>query len=140
MRTALNEYGISVPRKLGTGTRKIIGISYETKQGTKITTYFNDSLKRTLRPFEHEINIETGKVIGKSYCELLVRLLKGKCEICNKEKKADEIAVHHVRKLEYLDVITKEKEIPKWVKLMKKIRRKTLIVCNDCHDNIHGCE
>ncbi len=43
---------------------------------------------------------------------------------------------HHIRKLADLD--QPEPTQPVWVKLMAKRRRKTLIVCQPCHDTIHA--
>ena len=55
-------------------------------------------------------------------------------ELC---KHADGTAeVHHVRKLADLDRPGRPQ--PAWDQLMAKRRRKTLIVCADCHAAIHG--
>jgi hypothetical protein len=42
---------------------------------------------------------------------------------------------HQVRKLSDLD--QQGQEQPAWAALMAKMRRKTLMVCPDCHDGIH---
>jgi hypothetical protein len=73
------------------------------------------------------------------------RLLKQKCEMCGRS--ADElealggqlgrIEAHHVRKLANLKPKGR-REPPLWVKRMIAMRRKTLIVCIECHDNIHA--
>jgi hypothetical protein len=66
--------------------------------------------------------------------ELVTRLQAGRCELC---KQADGTAeVHHVRKLANLDRPGRPQ--PAWDQLMAKRRRKTLIVCADCHAAIHG--
>jgi hypothetical protein len=66
--------------------------------------------------------------------ELLKRLLVGKCEVC---KSAVDCEVHHVRKL--ADVNQKgRKEKPLWMVIMSSRRRKTLIVCRNCHEAIHA--
>ncbi len=61
--------------------------------------------------------------------DLLTRLMNNTCEICGN---TDEIEVHHIRKMSDID---KNKE--GWQKLMSSMRRKTLIVCKDCHHKIH---
>lgn len=47
--------------------------------------------------------------------------------------------VHHVRKLK--DILQKYrkhgKTPPNWVVVMGAIKRKTLVVCHDCHVKIH---
>jgi len=44
-------------------------------------------------------------------------------------------AVHHVRKLADLDKLEPK---PVWAEIMAKMRRKTLMVCQACHDTIHN--
>jgi len=65
--------------------------------------------------------------------ELISRLLQGRCEIC---EHAGEMQVHHVRKLANLSRPGQPQ--PQWAQLMTKRRRKSLVVCSDCHDRIHG--
>lgn len=72
---------------------------------------------------------------GPSYPnrQLVSRLLKGRCELC---KRTDNISVHHIRALAELN--RPDKPQPRWAQVMAKIRRKSLVVCGDCHDLIHG--
>jgi group II intron reverse transcriptase/maturase len=65
--------------------------------------------------------------------ELITRLLAGRCEIC---QQTGEMHVHHIRKL--ADLATTGQSQPQWAKLMASKRRKTLVVCRDCHDFIHA--
>ncbi len=65
--------------------------------------------------------------------ELLKRLLKDTCEICESN---ENIEVHHIRKIADLHCKGR-KEKPDWVKLMASRRRKTLVVCRSCHRKIH---
>jgi group II intron reverse transcriptase/maturase len=64
--------------------------------------------------------------------ELPLRLLAGKCEIC---EQTGNVVVHHVRKL--ADLGQPGPAQPVWAQLMAKRRRKTLVVCVTCHDAIH---
>ncbi len=66
--------------------------------------------------------------------ELLSRLLAQACELCGS---TENIQVHHIRKLADLKVKGR-KEKPLWVQLMAARRRKTLVVCHDCHTAIHA--
>jgi group II intron reverse transcriptase/maturase len=65
--------------------------------------------------------------------ELPLRLLRGTCEIC---EATGDVVVHHVRKL--ADLERSGQSQPAWVKLMAKRRRKTLVVCEACHQAIHA--
>ena len=130
------KYGIDVPRKVGNGTRKVVGIKYNTKDGERTMTYFNESLKMVKEP-----NTE----LSDKYCpdvmtgrQLINRLNANVCELCGTNEA--EIEVHHVRKLKDIKDKYKKrgKAIPNWVLIMSKIRRKTLIVCECCHHNIHS--
>ena len=64
--------------------------------------------------------------------ELVTRLLKGRCEWCQRH---GPVQVHQVRKL--ADLGTPGPAQPRWASLMARIRRKTLIVCAPCHQLIH---
>jgi hypothetical protein len=64
--------------------------------------------------------------------ELVSRLLADTCEICGQ---ADDVQVHHVRKL--ADLGKPGPLQPLWAKAMANRRRKTLLVCASCHDQVH---
>jgi hypothetical protein len=66
--------------------------------------------------------------------ELITRLLKDTCELCGSKT---DIQVHHIRKLSDLKVPGR-KEKPEWLKQMAARKRKTLVVCLECHTNIHA--
>jgi hypothetical protein len=66
--------------------------------------------------------------------EIVQRLLAQKCELC--ESKEGPFQVHHIRKLADLDR-PGQGEKPLWVKRMASRRRKTLVVCQRCHEDIH---
>jgi group II intron reverse transcriptase/maturase len=66
--------------------------------------------------------------------ELLQRLLANECEACGS---TENVEVHHVRKLADLNRQGR-KSPPDWVRLMASRRRKTLVLCRVCHDNIHA--
>jgi group II intron reverse transcriptase/maturase len=65
--------------------------------------------------------------------ELLDRLLANTCELCGS---TEDIQVHHVRKLKDLQQRGRAKK-SEWVKRMAARRRKTLVVCQRCHNEIH---
>jgi group II intron reverse transcriptase/maturase len=65
--------------------------------------------------------------------ELVKRLLAGRCELCGR---TDGTQVHHIRNLAQLGRLGQLP--PQWAQAMAKRRRKSLVVCGDCHDSIHG--
>ncbi len=65
--------------------------------------------------------------------QLISRLLKGRCELC---ASTDTIQVHHIRAL--ADLAPTGVAQPAWTKIMANKRRKTLVVCDACHDLIHA--
>jgi Type II intron maturase/AI2M/AI1M-like, HNH endonuclease len=64
--------------------------------------------------------------------ELVTRLLRGRCEWCQRHRP---VQAHQVRKL--ADLGTPGPAQPGWASLMARMRRKTLIVCAACHQLIH---
>lgn len=65
--------------------------------------------------------------------ELISRLRAGRCELCEKRT---EIHGHQVRTL--AELAQPGRPQPAWAQLMAKRRRKTLVVCQPCHDTIHA--
>lgn len=63
--------------------------------------------------------------------ELVTRLLRGRCELCEAR---GQMQVHHVRALADLNA---GPDRPDWMTVMAKMRRKALVVCDSCHDTIH---
>ena len=66
--------------------------------------------------------------------ELIQRLLADECELCGS---TEDIHVHHVRALRDLNVKGRGQK-PKWLQVMAARRRKTLVVCRTCHQDIHA--
>jgi len=64
--------------------------------------------------------------------ELVTRLLKGRCELC---ESSGPVQSHQIRKL--ADLQPSGPVQPMWAQVMAHRRRKTLIVCAACHDYIH---
>jgi hypothetical protein len=65
--------------------------------------------------------------------ELVTRLLKRRCELCGQP---DKVVVHQARALASLGEPGPGQ--PGWASLMARKRRKTLVVCQPCHEVIHG--
>jgi group II intron reverse transcriptase/maturase len=78
------------------------------------------------------IDSVSNRVITYPRKELVRRLRRSRCELC--EQPAT-VAVHQVRKLASLGQPGPGQ--PAWAALMTRMRRKTLVVCQPCHDLIH---
>ena len=65
--------------------------------------------------------------------QLIKRLRKRECELC---ETGTTVAVHQVARLKELGKPGPGQ--PAWAALMARMRRKTLIVCADCHEHIHA--
>jgi group II intron reverse transcriptase/maturase len=65
--------------------------------------------------------------------ELVKRLLQRECELC---ETGATVAVHQVTSLRALGQPGPDQ--PAWAALMARMRRKTLVVCADCHSLIHA--
>jgi hypothetical protein len=66
--------------------------------------------------------------------ELLQKLLADKCEYCGAKGKVE---IHHVRKLKDLRRPGRRAR-PFWVQVMIARRRRTLALCEKCHDDLHA--
>jgi hypothetical protein len=78
-------------------------------------------------------DIKPPLMLGRN--ELIDRLLANKCELCGAEAPLEG---HHVRKLKDLQRRYQGRRAPPvWVVEMSERRRKTLMVCAECHRKIH---
>jgi hypothetical protein len=139
----LEKYGISVPRKQGTGTRKIFGVTYETKDGIQTRTYFNEPLRKmdTPCPGKGADGIAISAYTPRH--QIIDRYNARKCELCGFESdSSSEFEIHHIRKLKDIKQKYSRRgaEIPAWVLSMAALNRKTLVVCKTCHKKIHRGE
>ena len=72
--------------------------------------------------------------IAGTKSELVTTLLAGQCQLCGCE---DQLEAHHIRQLKDLKLKWQGKtELPEWAKSMIARRRKTIVVCRDCHQDI----
>jgi group II intron reverse transcriptase/maturase len=74
---------------------------------------------------------------GGNRSEIVQRLLAGKCELCGEEKPLRRVVVHHIRALADID---RPGRPPKenWERIMSARKRKSLVVCTECHYEIHA--
>lgn len=135
VKKVIKKYGIDVPRKVGTGTVRVVGVRYTTKEGPKTMTYFNDSLKKVNKP-KSDVSDEFGQAFSGG--QLMKRINANTCEMCGSQ--TGDMEIHHVRKLK--DIVKKYRKrgapVPYWVRMMGVMKRKTLVLCHDCHVKIHN--
>ena len=141
LKTLANKHKISRNRarrryrkSYNTNGNKRIGVEIEREGKEPLRAVFGK--KPIQRQEKTQIKDEIQTIyIGRS--ELLERLLADECEICGIENVP--VQAHHIRKLKDLQNRWKGRtEKPKWVQKMIRIRRKTLFVCEKCHNTIHA--
>ncbi|MCL2199411.1 MAG: reverse transcriptase domain-containing protein [Defluviitaleaceae bacterium] len=106
------------------------GIPYETKQGKKFLHFakYLDS-KKVKNPTDRVAN---AAIINKTAVTTFESRLAAKvCELCNTSE-SEHYEVHHVNKLKNLN------GKKPWEIVMIAKRRKTLVVCRECHHKIHN--
>ena len=109
----------------------VFGMEYITPSGVeKHIEFYHEGFKKKPPKFYAEVDIIPKPVTVYNFkpAELIVRMLRGKCELCGESTNI--VKVHHVAALKDLDP-TKE-----WDSRMIKMRRKSLVVCDKCFRNI----
>lgn len=92
--------------------------------------------KEPIRVNKKAITVNEVTHFYKGRNELVRRLLANECELC---KSTDLIRVHHTRKLADVKKRYKgRKDPPPWAKFMMERNRKTVVVCHQCHTEIHA--
>jgi group II intron reverse transcriptase/maturase len=107
----------------------VFSIPYDTKDGKKYCIFYNEGFARKEIPLKGEVDVMPRYAKRKEYRGQIKRLKAEICELCHKENVP--VVMHHVRKLKDL------KGNAEWENVMLMLRRKSLAVCNDCHDLIH---
>ncbi len=118
-----------ITRKYKDGNGKW-GIPYQTKTGGKIA-YFADY--RKCKSGKDMVDTITQIAFKNRYSRTTFdkRLAAKQCDICGTTE-AEQYEVHHVQKVKDL----KGKAL--WEQIMIAKKRKTLVVCHDCHKKIHN--
>lgn len=106
-------------------------VAYDTKAGRKTTTFYRDGFKRKEMATKFD-NVSELPQYSKfvKVNTLKQRVERHTCELCNKDCR--NLEIHQVKKLKDLKGNTE------WILLMRKRRRKTLVVCPECHQLIHS--
>ena len=112
---------------------KDFGVKFTDKHGNeRVRLLWKGSLAKDPHPLGQEADvIHKPKGILKKP-SLGSRMKVGRCEWCGKV--TPKLVVHQVRTMKELDVTQP------WAAFMKKINRKTLVVCESRHAKIHGAD
>jgi hypothetical protein len=114
------------------GPRRCFEVKVERKGKRPLLTRFGGIPLKRQRPVAiQDVSLSIHRRPGRN--DLLKRLLKDACELCGSTQNC---VVHHVRKLAHLQKPGR-REKPAWMKTMIAMRRKTLVVCHECHWQIH---
>jgi ribosomal protein L44E len=97
-----------------------------------VATWGGISLKWDIRATLDE---QPPKLHNKGRTELVQRLLADFCELCGS---SEDVEVHHVQAMRKLHEYPGRPK-PEWVKRMIALKRKTLLLCRTCHEDVdHG--
>lgn len=115
------------------GTMRALEVRHERGNGQKpLIAHFGGIELRWRK--EATLNEHLVNTLNFHRNELVQRLLAQECELCGS---TDRCEVHHIRKLADLNQRGR-REKPAWVTRMATRRRKTLVVCHKCHQDIHN--
>jgi len=114
------------------GPRKVLQVTVEREGGKKplVAQWGGISLARKTKAV---LNDQIAPLWGDR-SELEKRLLADTCELCGSR---EQVEVHHIRALKDLQHKGQGKR-PRWVQIMAARRRKTLVTCRKCHNDIHA--
>ncbi len=130
-KTLAAKFRITMTRaKMKYTKNKVFSVPYETKKGIKHAVLYNQGFTRKKTPLFERVDIMPEYSRLYEPRELFSRYKAKTCELCS--KKCDGVIIHQVKSLVDLKGLTE------WEQLMKKKRRKTLIVCEECFRLIHN--
>ncbi len=109
-----------------------VSVEYATKSGPRKITFYQGGFARIRAPLPASADCKPECVIKHEPKELFFRMKAAKCELCGKEHVP--VSAHQVKRLKDL-----AGNLP-WERVMLKKRRKTLIVCDECHRAIHSVD
>lgn len=136
--------GVPAIYKKYRGNQTVNGYTYKTLQVDVPTQkrirciYWGAIPLRVVKPGSEPIddNISPYTMVPRTRTDLIQRLQAQECQLCGSEKDCE---VHHVHKLSDLKQRWRgRKEKPPWVATMIALQRKTLVVCHQCHVDIHA--
>ena len=112
---------------------KDFGVRYTDWKGKeRVRLFWKGSLARNDFPQEAKVDTIHKPAKIKTNPSLADRLKSQTCEWCG--KRTPDVVRHQVRALKELD------DSQPWNIFMKKINRKTMVVCPNCHEMIHNAD
>jgi group II intron reverse transcriptase/maturase len=142
-KTLARKYRITVPQ-VYRRYRAVLDTEHGPRRGLQVTLDRDDgrpplvthwggiSLARDTTP--RPLNDDPPRIWNGRRSELVQRLTANTCELCGSTEKVE---VHHIRALKDLNRKGRKQQ-PEWVMRMASRRRKTLVVCRVCHEDIHA--
>lgn len=122
--------------EVGTTTYKTLQVEVPKKNGSRLVYWGAIPLKVIDAGSKPIFDTRYKEQSQDVRSDLIQRLQAEVCELCGKQTKCE---VHHIRKLANLKTrYTGRREKPEWVKRMIAMQRKTLVVCEQCHADIHA--
>jgi hypothetical protein len=117
------------------GTRKVLQVVVERPEGKPplVAQWGSISLRSKRNASKVVLDDLPARIYSRN-SDLLERLLADECELCGSH---ENVEVHHIRKIDDLRK-TGPGEKPRWARLMAARRRKTLVLCRHCHDDVHN--
>jgi group II intron reverse transcriptase/maturase len=129
-KTFAGKYRITMTKaKLKFSSNGKFAVPYRNKSGEKSAVFYNDGFPRVKFALGDYVDQTPEYAKLNRPGELFFRYKTGKCDLCGAVSK--DVTVHQVRTLKELSGQTQ------WERTMLEKRRKTLIVCEECHVNIH---
>ncbi|WP_028775848.1 reverse transcriptase/maturase family protein [Shimazuella kribbensis] len=130
-KTFANKYRTSVSKILYKYKKdRKFTVEYDVKSGKKFATLYHKGFKRDPKVLIGKIDILPNELPYSGRTSLLQTLEKEECEWCGAINVP--LEVHHVRKLKDL------KGKARWEQHMIARRRKTMVLCEACHDRLHA--
>ena len=129
-KTLAGKYRITMTKaKLKFRKNGVFSFAYHNESGEKTVSFHNEGFRRVKFALGSFIDLTPEYAKLNQPGELFFRYKAGKCELCGAMSK--DVTVHQVGTLKVLSGKTE------WERAMLKKRRKTLVVCRECHANIH---
>ncbi len=110
----------------------VFAVEYMTKSGLRKVSLYDGGFARIKIPLPAGVDCKPEYVVNHWPKELFFRIKTARCELCGKEQVP--VSVHQVKRLKDLTGNLW------WERVMLKKRRKTLIVCEECHQSIHSVD
>jgi hypothetical protein len=110
----------------------VFTVEYMTKSGIRKVTFYQGGYPRIVAPLPANVDYKPEYAVNYEPKELIFRMKAARCELCGNEHLP--VSAHQVKRLKDLT------GNHPWEGVMLKMRRKTLIVCDECHQAIHAVD